>query len=167
MPKFTALSGQVLILMLAALVLSAPSAFAVDQFFDERPPVEEGPPPVTNEAPPVVSPVNTFGLFQPESPPDTSFNNDNSGYITLEQPKMFLFQGFGNWTQRILEQAADFYRETKGTGVSDADALQQTVNYLQEAGMDQEVASSLLLQVQQGQLQVADSIKLALETMAK
>jgi hypothetical protein len=110
-----------------------------------------------------------LGLFQNNRyQPDTRTGGQSSGnLISLGRPNMFLLQNFSGWTQRILQMAFNLYSDRKAEGASDDAARQSALNFLKEAGMDHEVAATLLSQIQQGSLQVEQPIQAVLEALAK
>ncbi|HEY9685920.1 MAG TPA: hypothetical protein V6C52_02980, partial [Coleofasciculaceae cyanobacterium] len=115
-------------------------------------------------------PVNTLGLFQngryiPET--QTGGGSNNGNLVSLGRANMFLLQSYGGWTQRILQMAFSLYNERKSDGYSDENALRSVGIFLKEAGMDREVATALLSQIQQGALQVEKPVQLALEALVK
>ncbi|MBY0449905.1 MAG: hypothetical protein K2X01_04695 [Cyanobacteria bacterium] len=106
-----------------------------------------------------------FGLFQPDRlnnqtiSSDTNTNSGASGQIAFAQSAMFLAKNYSSVTQNILEQAAINYNKVLSATGDKSDAASNTETFLKEAGIDAEVATGIINQIQQGTLKAAPEIQ--------
>ncbi len=115
--------------------------------------------------------ANFLSLFQDQrfrtSNVKKPSNGNGSPVVGYQTSNMFLVSNYQSVTDAILNLAQKEYAFQIAEGLTHEKALEATVAYLKEVGLDKETAVSLLEAIDQGQYNVNDPLKVALQLMAE